>query len=182
MHGLSVATAGCGRSLLGSPRPFSPAGLQRFEVRQLQPTIDPGISQRPFTLPDRLLVSEPPTQGQRSWPATSITSSAILPARSARHSPPSPGFPDKGGSQWVARCRPFRRTTLPAPNLDFPSGFSPLRIDILAGTGFGVCRNETPDLPSLPGCVCLATLQPAHRSRFASSRPAHCSKSEAKRS
>jgi hypothetical protein len=72
--------------------------LQRFKVRQQRPAHDTGISRRPFTLLHRLPVSGPPAQGQRSRPATSITSSAFAPARSVSHSPLPPGFPDGGGS------------------------------------------------------------------------------------
>jgi hypothetical protein len=127
--------------------------LQRFKVRQQRPAHDTGISRRPFTLLHRLPVSGPPAQGQRSRPATSITSSAFAPARSVSHSPLPPGFPDGGGSQRKTRCRPSRRTTLPAPSLSSPSGFSPLRIDAATGTGLRVYRDEMPDLPSLPDCV-----------------------------
>ena len=122
-------------------------------------------------------VSEPPSRGQRSWPATSLPAIRPVATRSDPHSTLASG---------LLRTRPLRRmnpVAAPAHGMSscsclpaYPSGILPPSGSEANRLGRHSARlPKSPDAPSLPAAVPFPVSATDHRSRVATSSSARCS-------
>ncbi len=137
-----------------------------------------GFSKRPFTRSQRLPVSRPPLQGQRSRPISSMPLQNLSQARSAPDSPTLPGFPSWVGSTSgpVARCL-FCSPDLFRISTPLRGSFEPFRLDAFDPVSDREARlPAAPDRLSLPTAVSMKIVSAAaQRSRLATLPEACCS-------
>jgi hypothetical protein len=122
-------------------------------------------------------ISEPPSRGQRSWPATSLPTARSVAARSDPHSVPAFG---------LLRTRPLHRmnpVAAPAHGTSscscrpaYPTGIIPPSGSQANRLGRHSARlSKPPDRPSLPAAVPFPVSATDHRSRLATFSSARCS-------
>ena len=182
MHGTELCSQIRRTAYLSAPRCLlSKAADRRFQGRLRAPLTGADISQRPFALPKRLPVSEPPFRGQRSRPTPSMPCRSLaLPVRL----PAPPRAPVRPGTREITAKNPLpdsrsalptvSRISTPLQGLSNPSGSKrSIRFPV-----WKLTFRIAPVCPSLPGfgSILLVPL-PDHRSRLAK-RPVACCSSD----